>query len=113
MRLLFMGTPQFACPSLKTLFDAKYNIVGAITQPDRASGRGCLMKQTPVKKLAKEYNIPIESIRSRLGVASGKPDRVADNLKGFFDNGLGLVMLVFIDREDIPLFAEEVIPQLR
>ena len=59
MRLLFMGTPQFACPSLKALFDAKYNVIGVITQPDRASGRGCVMRQTPVKKLAQEYNIPV------------------------------------------------------
>ena len=43
----------------------------------------------------------------------GKTDTVADNLKDFFDNGLGLVTLSFIDREDIPVFGKEVIPQLR
>lgn len=54
-----MGTPQFACPSLKALFDAKYKVVGVITQPDRASGRGCVKRQTPVKKMAQDYNIPV------------------------------------------------------
>jgi len=69
--------------------------------------------EAKVEKRAKEYNLPIESIKRRLGAASGKPDMVADNLKEFIDNGLGLVALVFIDQEDIPLFAEEVINQLR
>ena len=64
-------------------------------------------------KMAKEYNIPVEPIKNRLGAAAGKPDKVADNLKEFFDNGLGLVNLEFIDRDDIPLFAEEVISQIR
>jgi F420-dependent oxidoreductase-like protein len=66
-----------------------------------------------IKKRAKEYNLPIEPMKRRLGAASGNPDKVADNLKDFFDNGLGLVTLSFIDREDIPLFAEEIISQLR
>ena len=69
--------------------------------------------ESKIEKRAKKYNLPVEQMRNRLGPASGKTDTVADNLKDFFDNGLGLVTLSFIDREDIPVFGKEVIPQLR
>ena len=39
-RIVFMGTPEFAVPSLEALLDAGWNVVGAITQPDRPVGRG-------------------------------------------------------------------------
>ena len=39
-RVVFMGTPEFAVPSLDALLDAGYEVVGAFTQPDRPSGRG-------------------------------------------------------------------------
>ena len=40
MRIVFMGTPEFAVPSLKALCDAGYDVVGVFTQPDRPKGRG-------------------------------------------------------------------------
>ena len=40
MRIVFMGTPEFAVPSLRALLDNGYEVVGAITQPDRPAGRG-------------------------------------------------------------------------
>ena len=40
MNILFMGTPEFAIPSLKTLAENGYNVVGAVTQPDKPKGRG-------------------------------------------------------------------------
>lgn len=52
-----MGSPDFALPSLSTLA-AKYEVVGVVTQPDRASGRGRELKAPPVKTLALELNIP-------------------------------------------------------
>lgn len=59
MRILFMGTPQFASPSLKALVDAGYNVIGVITQPDRACGRGGVIGISPIKKVAMEYSIPV------------------------------------------------------
>ena len=53
-----MGSPDFALPSLRGLAKS-YNVVGVVTQPDRASGRGRGLKPPPVKTLALELNIPI------------------------------------------------------
>ncbi|MCX8011902.1 MAG: methionyl-tRNA formyltransferase [Desulfobacterota bacterium] len=52
MRILFMGTAQFAVPSLKILLSRSENIVGVFTQPDRPQGRGLKLKISPVKDLA-------------------------------------------------------------
>jgi methionyl-tRNA formyltransferase len=58
IRVAFMGSPDFALPSLSALAKA-YDVVGVITQPDRASGRGRELKAPPVKTLALELNIPV------------------------------------------------------
>ncbi|MDD5772491.1 MAG: methionyl-tRNA formyltransferase [bacterium] len=52
MRIIFMGTPEFAVPSLKILIDSGENIVCVVTRPDRKKGRGMKQDVTPVKKLA-------------------------------------------------------------
>ncbi|HSG42207.1 MAG TPA: methionyl-tRNA formyltransferase [Anaerolineales bacterium] len=57
-RIVFMGSPDFALPSLQKLAD-KYDVVGVVTKPDRASGRGRTLKPPPVKTLAQELNIPV------------------------------------------------------
>jgi methionyl-tRNA formyltransferase len=57
-RIVFMGSPEFALPSLRALVGA-YKVVGVVTQPDRASGRGRELKPPPVKLLALELGIPI------------------------------------------------------
>ncbi|MFA6808926.1 MAG: methionyl-tRNA formyltransferase, partial [Eubacteriales bacterium] len=59
MRIVFMGTPDFAVPSLQGLFDAGHDIVGVFTQPDRPAGRGKKLKPSPVKVLAERLNIPL------------------------------------------------------
>ena len=59
IRIIFMGTPEFALPSLKALIKEKYNIVGVITQPDRPRGRGRKLQPPPVKVLATDYNLPV------------------------------------------------------
>ena len=80
MRIVFMGTPDFAVPSLKALADAGYEVVGVFTQPDRPAGRGNKLMQCPVKKLALELDIPVyqfEKIRRREGreaLEALKPD---------------------------------------
>jgi len=66
-----------------------------------------------VRKRADEYHLPVEPMKSRLGAGAGQPNEVADRFKELFDNGLGLVTLSFIDLQDIPVFAKEVIPQLK
>lgn len=52
LRIVFMGTPDFAVATLKTLVDAKYNIVGVITAPDKPAGRGRKLNESAVKKYA-------------------------------------------------------------
>lgn len=60
IRVVFMGSPDFALPGLSALAAARaYQVVGVITQPDRASGRGRELKSPPVKNLALELDIPI------------------------------------------------------
>ncbi len=66
MRVVFLGTPEFAVPSLRMLLDHSYKIPGAFTQPDRPSGRGHKPQPSPVKIFAQSRGIPIfqpESIR--------------------------------------------------
>ena len=53
-----MGSPDFALPTLRGLVNA-YDVVGVVTQPDRASGRGREVKSPPIKILAQELNLPI------------------------------------------------------
>jgi len=59
MRVIFMGTPEFAVPSLRTLIASSYDVVAAFTQPDRPSGRGHKPQAPPVKNLALAHNIPV------------------------------------------------------
>ncbi len=60
IRIVFMGSPEFALPSLSALAAAQtYEVAGVVTQPDRASGRGRELKAPPVKTLALELNIPV------------------------------------------------------
>ncbi len=58
MRIVFMGTPDFAVESLKILVENKYNVVGVITMPDKPSGRGHKVQFSPVKQYALEQNLP-------------------------------------------------------
>lgn len=59
MRILFMGTPDFAEESLKCLYEAKYNIIGVVTNPDKPKGRGMKMVASPVKEYALEKSLKI------------------------------------------------------
>jgi methionyl-tRNA formyltransferase len=58
-RIIFMGTPDFACPTLQTLIDHGENILAVVTQPDRPKGRGQKMMPPPVKELALRHDIPV------------------------------------------------------
>lgn len=59
MKIIFLGTPEFALPSLQMLVDTKYDIVGVFTQPDRPKGRGKIKSAPPVKILAQSYDLPV------------------------------------------------------
>ncbi len=59
MRIIFMGTPDFAVGTLQALCDAGHEIVLAVTQPDKPAGRGKSLKAPPVKELAEELGIPV------------------------------------------------------
>lgn len=59
MRILFMGTPDFAVPSLQALLDAGHDICGVFTQPDKPKNRGMKLQPPPVKVLAQEHEIPV------------------------------------------------------
>ena len=58
-KIVFMGTPAFAVASLKALLDAKMNVVGVVTAPDKPAGRGMQLQQSAVKQFALEHHLPI------------------------------------------------------
>jgi len=59
LRIVFMGTPEFAVASLEALVKAGYNIVGVITAPDKPAGRGMQLQQSAVKKYAVEHHLNV------------------------------------------------------
>lgn len=59
IRIVFMGTPDFAVASLQALLDGGFNVVGVITAPDKPAGRGLTLQQSPVKQLAALRNLPL------------------------------------------------------
>ncbi len=59
MKIVFMGTPEFAVPSLSALIGAGYEIAAVVTQPDRPSGRGKVLTPPPVKTAAGAAGIPV------------------------------------------------------
>ena len=59
MRVVFMGTPDFAEASLRKLIEEGFDVVGVFTQPDKARGRGMDLSYSPVKKLALASHIPV------------------------------------------------------
>jgi len=58
-RIIFMGTPDFAVPSLKCLIDEGVDVPAVVTQPDRPKGRGRNITPSPVKELALKYNLKV------------------------------------------------------
>lgn len=59
LRIIFMGTPEFAVPSLEILLHNKLNVVAVITAPDKPQGRGQKIVHSPVKQCALKYNVPV------------------------------------------------------
>ena len=70
MRIVFMGTPDFASTSLKKLIDERFDVVGVFTQPDKPKGRGMELCASPVKELALENGLPVfQPVKMRDGTA--------------------------------------------
>ena len=91
LRVIFMGTPAFAVPTLVSLLDAGCEIVGVYTQPDRRSGRGRRVTPPPVKQAATERDLPVfqpASLRrdadARQQLVSLKPDLILVAAYGLF-----------------------------
>ena len=59
MKIVFMGTPDFAVPCLRTLAESAHEVAAVFTQPDKPKGRGYKLIPTPVKAAAAEYDIPV------------------------------------------------------
>lgn len=59
LRIVFLGTPQFAVPTLQALLASHHEVCGVVTQPDRARGRGQRVTHSPVKALAVERGVPV------------------------------------------------------
>jgi methionyl-tRNA formyltransferase len=59
LRIVFLGTPQFAVPTLHALIASRHHVCGVVTQPDRARGRGQRVSHAPVKAVAVECGLPV------------------------------------------------------
>ena len=59
LRIVFMGTPEFAVPSLRALVAGGYNVVGVVTTPDKPAGRGQKLHRSDVKLAALELGLPV------------------------------------------------------
>ncbi len=80
MKIVFMGTPEFAAFHLRAIIEAKFDVIAVFTQPDRRKGRGRRIKSPPVKETASAFSIPVyqfNTINEDKGfatLASLKPD---------------------------------------
>lgn len=85
MRIVFMGTPDFAVPCLQALIDDGHDICAVFTQPDKPKGRHGVLSAPPVKELALKYDIPVY-----------QPDSLKnDEIKSFFASlGADLALVV-------------------
>jgi methionyl-tRNA formyltransferase len=83
MRLVFMGTPNFAAASLEALLKSDHSVVGIVTQPDRPKGRGNILTPSPVKLLAQREQISLlQPLKMKdpeffHALAGWKPDLIA------------------------------------
>ncbi len=59
MKVLFMGTPDFAVATLDQLIKSRHEVIGVVTQPDKQKGRGHAVSLSPVKELALQYQVPV------------------------------------------------------
>jgi len=80
LRIIFMGTPEFAVPSLEILVQNKFNVVAVITAPDKPQGRGQKLTPSPIKVCALKYNVPV------LQPTNLKSPQFSEELKSYHAN---------------------------
>jgi len=102
MRVVFMGTPDVAVPSLRALLDSTHDVTAVVTQPDKPRGRGKGISASPVKLLAEERGIPV------LQPASPKEEGFADALAVFEPEALAVVAYGHI----LPIAVLDVAPAM-
>ncbi|HYD66720.1 methionyl-tRNA formyltransferase [Azospirillum sp.] len=91
LRLVFMGTPDFAAPSLKALLDAGHEVVCAYSQPPRPSGRGQQVQKSPVHRFAEEHGILVRTPKS-LRTAEAQAEFAALNADAAVVAAYGLIL---------------------
>ena len=81
MRVVFMGTPDFAAASLEALIKENYEIAAVYTQPDKPKGRGMEMSFSPVKDLALQHGLPVyQPEKMRDGTVLGQIKELAPDI---------------------------------
>ena len=81
MRILFMGTPDFAVPSIRALVEAGHDVCGAFTQPDKPKNRGMKLQPTPVKEFCLEHDIAVfQPAKLRDGTALAQIEELSPEL---------------------------------
>ena len=83
MKILFMGTPDFAQASLKALYDAKYDMIGVVTKHDKPKGKGMKLVASPVKEFAMEKGLKIY-----------QPTKIKNNEELKFKFDIGIIELL-------------------
>ena len=81
MKIVFMGTPDFAVECLRALLDAGYEVAAVFTQPDKPARRGMKLQSSPVKVLAEERGIPVlQPLTFSDGAPTGQLKAIAPDL---------------------------------
>ncbi len=93
MRLIFMGTPDFARESLKKLLESSHDVLAVVTVPDKPKGRGLKLKPSPVKEFALEHHLPV------LQPVSLKEPEFIENLKNWQVDTFVVVAFRILPRE--------------
>ena len=88
MKVVFMGTPEFAVPCLRALAESGHSVEAVFTQPDKPKGRGYKMIPTPVKSAAEEYGLPVYQ-----PLSLRKGDDAAESMKVLNDIAPDLIVV--------------------
>ena len=72
LRIVYMGTPDFAVLPLKRIIEAGFQVVGVVTNPDKPAGRGQQLQESAVKKYAREIGLKIQGSRFFTGAGRAK-----------------------------------------
>ncbi|MCS7052744.1 MAG: methionyl-tRNA formyltransferase [Ignavibacterium sp.] len=81
MKIIFLGTPDFAIPSLQSIYHSNHDLIAVVTVPDKEQGRGRKLSASPVKKFAVEKNIPLyqpEKLKGNLDFSEQMKDLKPD-----------------------------------